>query len=135
VEGVLKTYPKESNEIDAITGKIIQCAIEVHKTLGPGLLESVYEKCLAYELIKAGLKIETQKELPVRYKDVQIDCGFRMDILVEGAVIIEIKAVDGLAAVHEAQILTYMKLTGIKTGLLMNFNVKLLKDGLRRFVL
>jgi GxxExxY protein len=135
MEGAMKTHPIETNTIDVITGKIIQCAIEVHRELGPGLLESVYEKCLAYELVKAGLSVVTQKELPVRYKDVQIDCGFRMDILVEGTVILEIKAADALTAVHEAQILTYMKLTGIKTGLLMNFNVKLLKDGLRRFVL
>ena len=121
--------------VDAITGQVIGCAIEVHTQLGPGLLESVYEKCLAYELSEKNLSFETQKELPVNYKNAKIDCGFRMDMLVEGSVLVEIKAVEAVTAVHEAQILTYMKLAGIRTGLLINFNVKLLKDGLKRFVL
>ncbi len=121
--------------IDSITGQVIGCAIEVHRVLGPGLLESVYEKCLAYELTQKGLRIETQKGLPVRYKEVEMDCGFRMDLLVEGVVLAEIKAAEAVTAVHEAQILTYMKLAGVRTGLLINFNVKLLKDGIKRFVL
>ena len=121
--------------IDSITGQVIGCAIEVHRTLGPGLLESVYEKCLVYELAQKGLTVETQKELPVCYKDVRIDCGFRMDLLVEKIVLVEIKAVERVTAVHEAQVLTYMKLAGVKVGLLINFNEKLLKDGIKRFVL
>jgi GxxExxY protein len=129
------TTSGQYNPVNTITGKVIQCAIEVHRILGPGLLESVYEKCLAYELAKTGMTIETQKELPMLYKDVQIDCGFRLDIVVEKTVILEIKAVEKMLPIHEAQILTYMKLTGIKTGLLINFNVRLLKEGLKRFVL
>ena len=121
--------------IDTITGQIIGCAIEVHRVLGPGLLESVYEKCLAYELAQKGMPVETQRELPVCYKDVRIDCGFRMDLLVGGIVLVEIKAIETVTAVHEAQILTYMKLAGIKTGLLINFHEKLLKNGIKRFVL
>ncbi len=122
-------------DINEITKQVIGCAIGVHRELGPGLLESVYEKCLTYELVKAGLTVETQKELPVQYKDVQIDCGFRVDLLIEKSLIVEIKAVEKLAPIHEAQILTYMRLMGVKTGLLINFNVRLLKEGLRRFVL
>jgi GxxExxY protein len=129
------TLSGEHAHINTITGKVIQCAIEVHRVLGPGLLESVYEKCMAYELVKAGLTVEIQKELPLRYKEVQLDCGFRLDIVVEGAVVIEIKSVEKVLPIHEAQILTYMKLAGIKTGLLINFNERLLKDGLKRFVL
>jgi GxxExxY protein len=129
------TLSGEQTHINTITGKVIQCAIEVHRVLGPGLLESVYEKCLAYELTKNGLNIETQKELPLRYKEVQLDCEFRLDIVVEKAVVIEIKSVEKILPIHEAQILTYMKLAGIKTGLLINFNVRLLKEGLKRFVL
>jgi GxxExxY protein len=122
-------------EFDELSRRVIEKAIAVHRALGPGLLESVYEKCLAYELTKAGLSVETQKEVPLDYEDVHIDCGFRADILVEKTLIVEIKAVETIAAVHEAQILTYMRLMGIKTGLLINFNVRLLKEGLKRFVL
>jgi GxxExxY protein len=121
--------------INEITQQVIGCAIEVHRQLGPGLLESVYEKCLAYELKQAGLDYEAQIELPVRYKEVQIDCGFRVDLFVEKALIVEIKAVEALIPIHEAQILTYMRLMGVKTGLLINFHERLLKDGIRRFVL
>jgi GxxExxY protein len=121
--------------INEITQQVIGCAIEVHRQLGPGLLESVYEKCLAYELKQAGLVFEKQIELPVHYKEVQIDCGFRVDLFIEKALIVEIKAVEALIPVHEAQILTYMRLMGAKTGLLINFHVRLLKDGIRRFVL
>lgn len=122
-------------EINRITEKIIGAAIEVHKHLGPGLLESAYEECLADELQRIGFKIERQKAVPVVYKNTQLDCGYRIDILVEDAVIIELEAVEALNPVHEAQILTYMKFAGKKTGLLINFNVTLLKNGLKRYVL
>jgi len=121
--------------VNAITGQIVTSAIEVHRALGPGLLESVYERCLAYELIQKGLRVETQKDVPIRYKDVQLECGFRMDMLVEGAVVEEIKAVEKVIPVHQAQIMTYLRLAGIQTGLLINFNEVLLKQGIQRFVL
>ncbi|BBE17948.1 NADH:ubiquinone oxidoreductase subunit 5 [Aquipluma nitroreducens] len=120
-------------EFNEITEKIIGCAIEVHKQLGPGLLESAYEECLAYELNNLGLKIERQKAVPVVYKNIKLDCGYRLDILVEDLVIIELKAVDILNPVHEAQILTYMKFARKNIGLLINFNVTLLKNGLKRY--
>ena len=121
-------------EINKITEKIIGCAIEVHKVLGPGLLESAYEECLSYELIQNGLKIERQKSVPVIYKDVKLECGYRIDILVEDSVIIELKSVEGITPVHEAQVLTYLKFAEKKIGLLINFNVLRLKDGLKRFI-
>jgi GxxExxY protein len=120
-------------EINQITEKIIGCAIEVHKILGPGLFESAYEECLVYELINAGLHIERQKVIPVIYKEIKIDYGYRIDILVENKVIIELKSVDTFKPVHEAQILTYMKFTNINIGLLINFNVTLLKNGIKRY--
>lgn len=120
-------------ENNQITEKIIGCAIEVHKKLGPGLLESAYEECLAFELKSAGLTIERQVPVPVVYKEIKLECGYRIDILVEKAVIIELKSIDALAPVHEAQILTYMKFANKTIGLLINFNVKLLKDGIRRY--
>jgi GxxExxY protein len=122
-------------EINNITQKIIGCAIEVHKNLGPGLLESAYEECLSFELIKAGLKIERQKSTPVVYKDIKLDCGYRIDILVENAVVIELKTVDEFNPVHEAQILTYLKFANKSIGLMINFNVTILKNGIRRFIL
>ena len=125
---------KESMEINEITQKIIGCAIDVHKVLGPGLLESAYEECLAYELDKAGLSIKRQQPIPVIYKEVILDCGYRIDILVENLVVLELKVVDEFHPVHEAQILTYMKFSNKKIGLLINFNVTILKDGIRRFV-
>lgn len=118
-----------------ITRKIIGCAIEVHKKLGPGLLESAYEECLAYELKKAGLNFERQIPAPLVYKDVKLDCGYRMDILVENEVVIELKAVEEFNDVHQAQMLTYLKLSEKSQGLLINFNVVRLKDGIRRFVM
>jgi len=121
-------------ETNKITEKIIGCAIEVHKYLGPGLLEHAYEECLAYELQNAGLRIERQKPVPVCYKEVKLNCGYRIDILVENTVIIEIKTVDSFNPVHEAQILTYMKFAQKRTGLLINFNVFLLKQGLKRYI-
>jgi len=114
---------------------VIGCALEVHKQLGPGLLESAYERCLSFELLCAGIYHEAQKELPIDYKGTKLDCGYRLDLLVDGTLIVELKAVDKLLPIHEAQILTYMKLAGVKTGLLMNFNVTRLKDGTKRFVL
>ncbi len=122
-------------EFDELSNKVIGCALEVHKNLGPGLLESAYERCLSYELTNAGLKHETQKSLPVKYKGIQIDCGYRIDIQVENKLIIELKAVDAILPLHQSQLLTYMKLAGVSTGLLFNFNVKRFKDGIERFVL
>jgi GxxExxY protein len=119
--------------INQITQKIIGCAIEVHKTLGPGLLESVYEECLAYELFSQRLLVERQVPLPVIYKNIELECGYRIDILVENSVIIELKSIEELMPVHEAQILTYMKLTNKEVGLLINFNVNLLKEGIVRY--
>jgi len=119
--------------INEITEKIIGCAIEVHRNLGPGLLESAYEQCLAYELKNIGLSIERQKAIPVIYKEIKLDCGYRIDLLVENSVIIELKSVDTLNPVHEAQILTYLKFADKHIGLLINFNVKLLKNGLKRY--
>ncbi len=121
-------------EFDELSKKVIGCALEVHKTLGPGLLESVYEKCLSYELTKAGLKHQIQKDSPIHYKDIDIDAGFRIDILVEDKLIVELKSVDKMMPIHQAQLLTYMRLSKVPTGLLMNFNVTKLKDGIQRFV-
>jgi GxxExxY protein len=119
----------EKERLDSITGTIINCAIEVHRALGPGLLESAYEACLAFELVEQGLKIERQKPLPVVYRDVKLDCGYRLDILVEESVI-----VDHLAPIHKAQLLSYLRLSECKVGLLINFNVKVLKSGIIRMV-
>jgi GxxExxY protein len=117
-----------------ISGIIIGKAIEVHKALGPGLLESAYQECLYYELIGSGLKVEKEKPMPIIYKEVKLDHGYRMDLLVEDKVVVEIKTVDAIIDVHEAQILTYLKLGDYKLGLLINFNVQLLKKGIKRFV-
>ena len=121
-------------KINTITETIIGSAISVHRELGPGLLESAYEACLAYEIAKSGLSVERQKELPVKYRNVKLDCGYRIDLLVENKVIVEIKAIDKLAPIHTAQLLSYLKLSGCKVGLLINFNVKILKDGIRRLI-
>ena len=107
--------------------------INVHRILGPGLLESVYEECLAYELKKTGFLIERQKAVPIIFKEIKLECGYRIDILVENTVILELKSVDELAPIHEAQILTYLKLSEKKIGLLMNFNVTVLKNGIKRY--
>ena len=125
------TEPTE-REIN-LTVKIIGAAIDVHRILGPGLLESAYEACLVYELRFQKLKVESQKAIPVFYKDVTLDCGYRADLIIEDQVIVEIKSVAGIVAIHEAQILSYLKLSNCKYGLLINFNVKLLRDGIRRF--
>ena len=118
---------------DPLTAKVIGCAIEMHRLLGPGLLESTYEQCLVRELGLQEVECRRQVILPVEYKRVQIDCGYRIDILVEGRLILEIKAVQSIVGIHEAQLLTYMKLAEIPTGLLINFNVQLLKNGITRF--
>ena len=117
------------NDISSI---ILGCAIEVHKQLGPGLLESAYEACLVYELKNKGLKVAQQQALPVVYKDIKLEAGYRIDILVEETVIIEIKSTDALADIHFAQVLTYLNLKELKLGLLINFNTVLLKDGVKR---
>lgn len=118
-----------------LTEKIIGAIIEVHRELGPGLMESAYEECLCHELRLAGLSFQRQVEVPVRYKGIKLDCGYRIDLLVEGKVIVEIKAVDRLLPVHEAQLLTYMKITRTPVGLLVNFNVSLATKGIVRKVL
>jgi len=118
-----------------LSNKIIGAAIEVHKHLGPGLLESAYEECLCHELHLMGLSFERQKSLPVEYKGIKLDCGYRLDIVVEGKVVIEIKAIERLMPIHEAQVLTYLKLSGLKLGMLINFNQALIRDGIKRVVL
>ena len=118
---------------NTITGAIIGAAIEVHKLLGPGLLESAYEECLAREFILRGIRYDRQKAVPVVYKDVKLDCGYRIDLLVEGQVVVELKAVECLAPIHEAVMLTYLRLSGCRIGLLINFDVVTLKEGIRRF--
>ncbi len=118
-----------------ITKVIIGCAIDVHKELGPGLLESAYEECLYYELQKARLKVEKQKAIPVVYNEIKLDCGYRADLIVEDKIVIELKTVDEFNPVHEAQILTYLKFADKKLGLLINFNVLRLKDGIKRYIL
>lgn len=120
--------------LNRITEAVIGAAMAVHRELGPGLLESTYEACLAYELIERGLAVERQKELPVMYRGVKLDCGYRIDLLVEGAVVVELKAVERLEPIHEAQLLSYLKLSGCKVGLLINFNVRVLTHGIRRLV-
>ena len=122
-------------EFDDLSHRVIGCAIEVHRALGPGLLESAYEQCLARELAQIGIRFQLQYPQPFEYKGIHLDCGYRIDLLVEGVLILELKSVDKLTAIHEAQLLTYMKLANVKTGLLINFNVTKLKDGIKRFVL
>ncbi len=121
--------------INELSGEIIACAIEVHRHLGPGLLESAYQECLCYELNQAGLNFEKEKKLPIIYKDITLDHGYRIDLLVEDKIVIELKTVETFTDVHFAQILTYMKLGGYELGLLMNFKVKMLKNGIKRFII
>ena len=118
--------------INDITGQIVDAAMKVHTTLGPGLLESAYEACLAFELTKRGLRVERQVALPVTYDEVRIDVGYRLDLLVEGQVIVELKSVAELIPIFEAQLLTHLKLSNLKVGLLINFNVEYLKQGIKR---
>ncbi len=119
-------------EINDVSGHIVDAAMKVHSALGPGLLESAYEACLKYELSKRGLQVISQQMLPVVYEGVKIDTGYRVDLLVEDAVMVELKAVDKIASIHEAQLLSYLKLSGKRLGLLINFNVLYLKDGIKR---
>ncbi len=121
-------------ELNKITETIIGAAIDVHRALGPGLLEFAYVTCLAYELRQRGLEILEQVPLPLVYKEVKLDCGYRLDLLVNDAVIVEVKSVESLAPIHEAQLLSYLKLADCKIGLLINFNVKMLKYGIKRLV-
>jgi len=123
-------------EFDPLSREVLGCAIEVHKHLGPGLLESAYQNCLAYELTQQGIPFRKEIDLPVQYKGIRLDCGYRLDLIVDEQLIVELKSVDKLAPIHEAQLLTYMKLAGISIGLLLNFNVLKLKDGgIKRYVL
>jgi GxxExxY protein len=122
-------------KFDDLSNKVLGCAIEVHRELGPGLLESTYEQCLAYELSRANIPFKVQVELPVEYKEIRLDCGYRIDLLADNRLVVELKSVDQLMSIHEAQILTYMKLASVKVGLLINFNVTILAKGVRRFVL
>ena len=117
-----------------ITEKIIGCAIKVHKNLGPGLLESAYQECLFYELKKEGLNVEKEKALPLVYEEVKLDCGYRLDLLVENKIVVEIKSVDILNEIHLAQVLTYLKINNSKIGLLINFNVLQLVKGVKRVI-
>jgi GxxExxY protein len=124
----------ESEELNFLTERIIHAAIEVHKALGPGLLESAYQACTAYELIQDGFRVDQQKPLPIEYKGVHVDAGYRLDMVINNAVVVEFKSIDALAPIHEAQLLSYLKLSGMKIGLFINFNVKYLKNGIRRIV-
>jgi GxxExxY protein len=126
------TTPRDN---DALTEKVIGFAIEVHRQLGPGLLESAYEECLCFELKQAGITFRRQVALPVTYKSIQLDCGYRLDLVLESQLILELKTVERLLPIHEAQLLTYLKLSGIRIGLLLNFNTAVLKDGMRRLML
>jgi GxxExxY protein len=119
---------------NVLTDQIIGCAIEVHRHLGPGLLESVYEECLCYELSQIGLRFERQVQLPVTYKGIKLDCGHKLDLVVEDSIVVELKSIEDLAPVHQAQLLTYLKTSNKRVGLLINFNVPILKSGLKRIV-
>ena len=122
-------------ELDVLSNRVIGCALEVRRHLGPGLLESTYEQCLAHELRIADMPFRLQCPLPVEYKGIMLDCGYRIDLLVDDSLIVELKSVDNILPIHQAQLLTYMKLSDISLGLLLNFNVKYLKDGIKRMVL
>ncbi len=124
----------ENQRLDQISHGIIGATIEVHRHLGPGLLESAYEACLVFEIKRLGMKVEEQKPLAVVYKEVKLDCGYRLDLVVEDEIIVEIKAIEKLLPIHDAQLLSYLRLTRKKVGLLMNFHVPVLKDGLKRIV-
>ena len=122
----------ETQSFKEVTEQVIGACIEIHKQLGPGLLESAYEECLCYELSTAGIRFERQKPLPVKYKSVNLDCGYRLDLVIEGKIILELKTVEHLLPIHEAQLLTYLKLSGLTLGLLINLNVPVLKNGIKR---
>jgi GxxExxY protein len=120
--------------LNTLSSQIIGAAIEVHKTIGPGLLESAYEECLCHELKIRGIVFERQKSLPVTYKDVQLDCGYRLDVVVDNQIILELKSCEHIEPIHKAQLLTYLRLAGLSLGLLLNFNVPVMKDGIVRTV-
>lgn len=120
--------------INDLTSTVIESAIKIHKALGPGLLESAYKECLAYELIKKGIFVEKEKPVPLIYEEVKLECGYRLDLMINNELILEIKSVDAIADIHFAQVLTYMKLMNKKYGLLINFNVPLLRDGIKRLI-
>jgi len=122
-------------EEQELTGKILKCAYEIHSALGPGLLEKVYEECLSYELVANGLYVRRQLELPVIYKDIVIESGYKIDLIIENKIILELKAVAELHPIHTAQLFTYMKLSGCKIGYLINFNVESLKEGIKRYLI
>ena len=130
-----KERPALPPELGLISGAVVDAAFRVHKTLGPGLLESVYELCLRRELLRRGVAFQSQLSLPVRYEGIQIESGLRVDMIVDGRVIVELKAVEVMHPIHTAQLLTYLKLTGLRVGLLINFNVPLIREGIRRIVL
>lgn len=131
----MKKFEPISAETERIAKQIVDAALQVHKALGPGLLESVYETCLVYELNQRGFKVETQVNVPIIYKGIRLDAGLRLDMLVEDLVIVELKAVETMTPLFDAQLLTYLKLTQHRLGLLINFNVSLIKDGIKRLVL
>jgi GxxExxY protein len=122
----------EGKRVDRISAAVIGCAIDVHRFLGPGLLESAYEICLAHELMSQGHQVERQRQIPVLYRGTRIDCGYRLDLVVDDVLIVEVKAVESLQPIHSAQLLSYLRLSGLPLGLLINFNVGLLKQGVRR---
>jgi GxxExxY protein len=128
----MSSSKQEKDRLDQITRRIIGAAIEVHKTIGPGLLESAYQLYLAFELRQLGFRVEEQRSLPVIYKDVKLDCGYRMDLVVENAIVVEIKVVEAFTPIHDAQVLSYLRLSGNRVGLLINFHVRVLKEGLKR---
>jgi len=124
----------ENKNLNKITETIIGAAINVHRALGPGLLESAYEACMVYELAQAGLKVEQQKPLPIVYRGVKLECGYRMDLMIDNEIIVEIKSIEKLLPIHQAQLLSYLKLSNCRVGLLINFNIKVLKNGIQRVV-
>jgi GxxExxY protein len=121
-------------DINKLSSKIIGAAIEVHKALGPGLLESAYEECMCYELDTKGLSFERQRSLPIVYKGKRLDCGYRLDIVVENSIVLELKSCEKIEPIHKAQLLTYLKLSGLNLGLLLNFNVSVMREGITRIV-
>lgn len=131
----MKPFTSLSVETESAASRAIECAFKVHRQLGPGLLESIYETCLLHELKKSGLRFEAQKVLPVVYDGLILETGLRLDVVVQEQIILELKAVESLLPIHQAQVLTYLKLTGFRLGLLINFNTVLLKDGIKRVVL
>jgi len=131
-DGTINRRDAETLSFNELTERVIGACIEIHRALGPGLLKSAYEECLCHELSQADIKFERQKALPVHYKEVNLECGYRLDLVVEQKLIVELKAVDQIAPIHEAQLLTYLKLSNLTLGLLINFNVPVLKSGIKR---